>query len=48
MYIAYMSVEDTVWNIATIIFTLIAAFDFGAAIKMFGLHKRLQEQQEKK
>ncbi|MBR7554982.1 YdiK family protein [Allobacillus sp. GCM10007491] len=48
MYIAYMSVEDTVWNIATIIFTLIAAFDFGAAIKMFGLHRRLKEQQEKK
>ncbi len=47
MYIAFLSVEDTVWNVATIIFVLIAAFDFGAAIKMFGLHRRIKEHQNK-
>ncbi|GEL76659.1 YdiK family protein [Tenuibacillus multivorans] len=34
IYIALRSADETVWNLTTIIFTIVAALDFGVAIRM--------------
>ncbi|RPF57042.1 YdiK family protein [Aquisalibacillus elongatus] len=34
MYLALQSADETIWNAATIIFTVIAALNIGVAIRM--------------
>ncbi|MBU3571511.1 YdiK family protein [Priestia aryabhattai] len=46
-YLAIQNAEETVWNFPTILFALVAAFDFRFAVRIFILHykiKKLQQQ----
>ncbi|PKR76526.1 DUF4305 domain-containing protein [Halalkalibacillus sediminis] len=47
-YIAIESATDTIWNLTTIIFMLIATFEFGVAIRMFTIHSLMKKQNGKK
>ncbi|MFC0302278.1 YdiK family protein [Virgibacillus soli] len=38
LFIAIQSVEDTVWNITTLLIAAIATLDFGLAIRLMMLH----------
>ncbi len=42
-YLAIGSAKETVWNFSTIILMLVATFDFGVAIRMFLLHKKIKD-----
>ncbi|MFC4324322.1 YdiK family protein [Litchfieldia salsa] len=46
-YLAIGSVEETVWNFTTIIFVLVATFDFGVSIRMFLLHRKIKKMLDK-
>ena len=37
-YLAYTSVTDTVWNLATILLTIVAALDFGIGFRYMNMH----------
>ncbi|WP_188207160.1 YdiK family protein [Alkalibacillus aidingensis] len=43
MYLAIQSADETIWNFATIIFALIATFDFGVAIRLVGVHQAMKK-----
>ncbi|MGP4073729.1 YdiK family protein [Piscibacillus sp. B03] len=49
VYLALQYAEDTIWNFATIIFTLVATFDIGVAIriltKYFAYKKNLNKKE---
>jgi hypothetical protein len=45
-YLAIGSVEETVWNLSTVILMLVATFDFGVAIRMFLLHRKIKKMME--
>ncbi|TYR78429.1 DUF4305 domain-containing protein [Priestia megaterium] len=45
-YLAIQSVEDTVWNFSTILFSLVAAFDFRFAFRIFALHYKIKKMQQ--
>jgi len=42
MGLALYYAEETIWNVRTILFTSIATFDFGVAIRMFRMYFRLR------
>ncbi|WP_102028736.1 YdiK family protein [Salirhabdus sp. Marseille-P4669] len=46
-YIAVQSVEDTVWNLTTIILALVATLDFAAAIRLLTVHVKLKNSKKK-
>ncbi|WP_404447336.1 YdiK family protein [Sutcliffiella horikoshii] len=48
LYLAIVSVKDTIWHWHTILLMLIATFDFGVAIRSYLLHQKIKEIQEKK
>lgn len=39
-YLAYTSVTDTVWNVTTILLTVVAALDFGVGLQYLSMHFR--------
>ncbi|WP_163970906.1 YdiK family protein [Oceanobacillus halotolerans] len=43
VYIAIQSVEDTIWNITTMVFAVVASLDFGVGIRLMSLHFRLKK-----
>ncbi|MDT2048583.1 DUF4305 domain-containing protein [Priestia aryabhattai] len=45
-YLAILSVDTTVWTLPTILFALVAAFDFRFAIRIFSLHRKIKKLQE--
>jgi UPF0716 family protein affecting phage T7 exclusion len=47
MYLAIVSVRETIWHWQTILLMLIATFDFGVAIRAYLLHKKIQKIQQK-
>ena len=47
LYIAIVSVGDTVWQFHTILLMLVATFDFGVAIRAFMLHDKVKKMQKK-
>ncbi|MBD8070703.1 YdiK family protein [Bacillus sp. PS06] len=47
-YLAIGSVEESIWNFPTIILILFATFDFGVAIRMFLLHKKIKKMMNNK
>lgn len=44
-YMAIQSVEDTVWNVITILLTLVATLDFGVGIRFLRLHFKMKKEQ---
>ncbi|WP_102349596.1 YdiK family protein [Bacillus sp. Marseille-P3661] len=41
-FLAVESVEETIWNLTTVLLMLVATFDFSAAIRFFTVKSRLQ------
>ncbi|WP_407271878.1 YdiK family protein [Radiobacillus sp. PE A8.2] len=46
-YIAVVSAQDTLWNIFTIALIIFATLDFGVAIRLIGVHIKIQKQKKK-
>ena len=46
-YLAIGSAQETVWNFSTILLVLVATFDFGVAIRMFLLGKKIKKMTKK-
>lgn len=46
-YLAIQSAQETIWNFATILFMIIATFDFGVAIRMFALNNKIKKIKKK-
>lgn len=44
LYIAIQSADETIWNFGTIIFTIVATFDFGVALKILGRYFKQKNQ----
>lgn len=47
-YMAIQSVEDTVWNVITILLALVATLDFGVGIRFMRLHFKMKKEQNHK
>lgn len=47
MYLAFISAGETIWTVPTIIFVSIAALNFGVAIKMYQLDRRIKKNASK-
>lgn len=47
VYIAVLTVDDTVWNLTTIVIALFATLDFGVSIRLFSIHFRLKNKKKK-
>ncbi|WP_096155855.1 MULTISPECIES: YdiK family protein [Bacillus] len=47
LYIAIMSVGDTIWQFQTILLMLFATFNFGVTIRAFILHDKVKKMKEK-
>ncbi|MFD2638026.1 YdiK family protein [Piscibacillus salipiscarius] len=48
VYLALQYADDTIWNFATIIFTIVATFDIGVAIRIltrYFIYKRLNKKE---
>jgi hypothetical protein len=41
-YLASLHVEKTLWNFWTILFALIATYDFVTAVRFFNLNKKIK------
>jgi hypothetical protein len=46
-YLAIGSAQETIWNFSTILLVLVATFDFGVAIRMFLLGKKIKKMTKK-
>jgi hypothetical protein len=42
MYLAIVSVKETIWHWHTMLLMLIATFDFGVSIRAYLLHKKIK------
>ncbi|WP_078382374.1 YdiK family protein [Sutcliffiella halmapala] len=42
MYLAILSVKESIWEWHTMLLMLIATFDFGVAIRAYSLHKKIK------
>jgi hypothetical protein len=47
-YFAIENAEETIWTMSTILLMLVATFDFGIAIRMFGLNRKLKRLERKR
>ncbi|KOO42285.1 YdiK family protein [Priestia koreensis] len=47
-YFAIRSANHGLWNFTTILLMLVATFDFGVAIRVFTLHRRIKHIQKNK
>ncbi|CAG9623535.1 YdiK family protein [Sutcliffiella rhizosphaerae] len=47
LYLAIVSLGETIWQWHTVILMLIATFDFGVAIRAFILHTKIKDMQKK-
>ncbi len=43
IYVAILSVEDTIWNVTSIILALFATLEIGVSIRLFALYIRLKK-----
>ncbi|WP_164670256.1 YdiK family protein [Virgibacillus doumboii] len=42
-YVAIQSVDETIWNLTTVVLAFIATLDFGVGIRMLRLHFKLKK-----
>lgn len=47
IFFAVRNAEDTIWNVMTMLFAVIATLDFGMGFKLIGLHFKLKRDQKK-
>ncbi|SIS65224.1 YdiK family protein [Salimicrobium flavidum] len=48
LFVATQSIQDTLWNITTIVLALVATFNIGVGIRLIGLHFYIKNQSDKK
>ncbi|AST94151.1 MULTISPECIES: YdiK family protein [Sutcliffiella] len=48
LYLAVVTKGETIWQFHTILFMLIATFDFGVAIRAYLLHGKIKEMKKQK
>ena len=46
-YLAIQSATETIWNFATILFMIVATFDFAVAIRMLSLNNKIKKTKKK-
>lgn len=47
LYLAFIRIEDTIWNTTTILLTLVAAVDFGVGYRYMRIHFQNKQNENK-